>query len=489
MRLVLELKRRRPLHQRVFEFIRRSHRHERWFKRLILAATCVTIVCLLGVLPRGRYLVAALASEARRATRSAIGLPTPRSEIDEQWRRYREHGIAESRQALIGVYAGAEPGNQRLMRYAGLDPDHGLLRWGNYDHTLLLPATIFETDESGRSYRLRPNTRAIWVRNLTLKSGVLMFFLVLDGPGLAAALEGTSGIPVETSRQTTNSWGLRGPEPDPDAPLRGIVLGDSYMQGMFIGDRETPPECLGRYLEDQLETRVSILNAGVLGYSPEQYYYSLLAFADRFRPHFVVVSVFTNDFGDLYDVATKGKADWEEGKYWLDRIAQLCKSRQWPHLIVPVPFETHLFGRRKAGFYPGIISNILEVNSTMFLDPSEDFINAQLELVIAGERKGQRPMGCLLFNGHIGDGHFSALGSKVWAASVGRRLVLLLEKDRVAREKQPGPGQSTERAPHPPVGGTGRLDRGDRQRVRPVLVRAERDAVIEPVVRTGSRPE
>jgi hypothetical protein len=84
-----------------------------------------------------------------------------------------------------------------------------------------------------------------------------MFFLVPDGPGLAAALEGTSGIPVETSRQTTNSWGLRGPEPDPHAPLRGIVLGDSFMQGMFIGDRETPPECLRSYLEDQLETRVS----------------------------------------------------------------------------------------------------------------------------------------------------------------------------------------------------------------------------------------
>ena len=452
MRLVLELERRRPLRQRVFEFIRRSHRHERWFKRWILAATCLTMGLLLGALPRGRYLVAILASEARRATRWAIGLPVPRSEIDEQWRRYREHGIAESRQALIRDYALTEPGNQRIMRYAGLDPEHGLLRWGNYDHTLLLPATIFEADESGRSYRFRPNTRAIWVRNLTLKTGVLMFFLVPDGPGLAAALEGTSGIPVETSRQTTNSWGLRGPEPDPHAPLRGIVLGDSYMQGMFIGDRETPPECLGRYLEDQLETRVSILNAGVLGYSPEQYYYSLLAFGDRFQPHFVVVSVFTNDFGDLYDVATKGRGDWDEGKYWLDRIVQLCRSRQWPHLIVPVPFETHLFGRRRAGFYPGILSNILEVNSTMFLDLSEDFINAQLELVIAGERKGNRPMGCPLFNGQIGDGHFSAIGSKVWAASVGRRLVLLLEKDRVAREKfrgATGSGGVALRAPTP----------------------------------------
>ncbi len=80
-----------------------------------------------------------------------------------------------------------------------------------------------------------------------------MFFLVPDGPGLADAIRGTPAMPVETSRQTTNSWGLRGPEPELDAPLRGIVLGDSFMQGMFIGDDETPPECLRRYLQGRPE--------------------------------------------------------------------------------------------------------------------------------------------------------------------------------------------------------------------------------------------
>ena len=31
------------------------------------------------------------------------------------------------------------PDVQRLMRYAGLDPEHGLLRWGNYDRTSAAP--------------------------------------------------------------------------------------------------------------------------------------------------------------------------------------------------------------------------------------------------------------------------------------------------------------------------------------------------------------
>ena len=63
------------------------------------------------------------------------------------------------------------------------------------------------------------------------------------------------------------------------------------------------------------------MNTGVLGYSPEQYYYSLIAFADRFRPHFVIVSVFVNDFNhNLSEALSRGVGDWEEGKYWLDKI-------------------------------------------------------------------------------------------------------------------------------------------------------------------------
>ena len=82
-----------------------------------------------------------------------------------------------------------------------------------------------------------------------------------------------------------------------------------------------------------------------------------------------------------------------------------------------------------------MITNVLDLNSLMFLDPTDDFIDAHLEVVIDGERKGRRQQGCTLFNEDIGDGHFSAAGSEVWASSVGLRLVLLLERDRLIRER------------------------------------------------------
>ena len=122
-----------------------------------------------------------------------------------------------------------------------------------------------------------------------------------------------------------------------------------------------------------------------------------------------------------------GKGDWDEGKYWLEKIIQFCRSREWTYLVVPVPYEPLLLGRRKAGYYPGTLSNILEETSLTFLDPSDDLLNAHLELVVAGERIGKRPFGCPLFNVQIDDGHFSALGSKAWAQTVGRRLALLLD--------------------------------------------------------------
>jgi lysophospholipase L1-like esterase len=412
--------------ERFFDFVERDNRHERWFKRAIGCAMLVAIVVPLVALPRGRDALAETASLARKAGHAALFQPIPRSEVDEDWHRFRLRGIAESRRRLSEIYASTEPAYQTLMLYAGLDPDHGLLRWGNYDKTLLLPSTVFEPDDQGRSYRMRPCTASIWLREVSIQSGVLAFFLVPDRPELRDAIKGTPAIPVDESKQSTNSWGLRGREPEPDAPVRGIVLGDSFMQGLFADEEHTPPECLRRDLEGRLKTRVSILNTGVLGYSPEQYYYSLVAFADRFQPQFVVVSVFANDFGEANEV-TKGGGDWDEGKYWLDRILSFTQARGWTCLVVPVPTADRTLARRKSGFYPGAISNVLNTSATVFLNPAEAFVNAHLRLLIEAEERGEHPSGCLLYNEKIHDGHFSALGAQVWAETVGRRLALLLE--------------------------------------------------------------
>src|SRR4029077_16905488 len=128
-------------------------------------------------------------------------------------------------------------------------------------------------------YRFRPNVRSIWVRNFPVRGQVKAYFQVPLKPELVEIVKGTGAQIVDESTQTTNSWGLRGPEPDLSARWRGIVLGDSYMQGLFVGDLETPIECLKRNLKARLHAPVEILNTGHLGYSPEQYYFTLLEYA------------------------------------------------------------------------------------------------------------------------------------------------------------------------------------------------------------------
>jgi hypothetical protein len=426
------LVRRRPPVQGSFAFVERSRLLARRFKAVIVLGTLLSVALLLGSSASGRYLARRLETRARWALLGLVGLPPDREEIEADWQRKRLYDIDQTRAKLRSTYSQYDPPMRRLLDYAGLDPDHALLRWGNFDRTLYLPSTVFEPDDSGRSYRFRPNTRSIWVRNLKLKGGILAYFPVPVGPGLSENTAQTGALVVETSIQTTNSWGLRGPEPDLDAPLRGIILGDSYMQGLFVADDQTPSERLKRQLAGRLGGRAEVLNTGHLGYSPEQEYFTLREYADRFRPRFVVLSLFANDFGDLFE-ALEGKGDWEEGKYWLGQITQFCRTRQLVCLAVPAPWINQVEGARKAGSYPGKVSNILESIGMNYLDPIEEFTDEYLRQVAELRREGKPTSPNPLFNGQLGDGHFSPLGCEVWARAVAARLALLLERDHMSR--------------------------------------------------------
>ncbi|MDR3619092.1 MAG: SGNH/GDSL hydrolase family protein [Paludisphaera borealis] len=408
----------------------RQLRLARRFKLAILTITASIVVGLLSGTTVGRHAAHWAWTRPRWALLHAVGRSIDRSEIDADWRHRRLYDIKQARGKLKDAYDQYDPKMKGLLDYAGLDPAHALLRWGNFDKTLLLPSTVFEPDDSGRSYRFRPSLRSIWVRNLKLKGGILAYFAIPDGPRFDEVVEGTGAVVVKESLQMTNSWGLRGGEPDVGAAMRGIVLGDSYMQGLFVGDDETPSECLKRFLKERFKTTVEVLNTGHLGYSPEQEYYTLLEYADRIKPQFVILSLFANDFGDLFEVL-EGRGDWEENRYWIGKIDAFCKSRGIPCLAVPAPWVNQIEGPRHAGHYPGGISNILEAGGMSYFDPIEEFSEETDKLALKAAAEGKPTTPNPLFNGHLGDGHFSPLGSRLWGDSVGRRLALILERRRV----------------------------------------------------------
>jgi hypothetical protein len=426
-RLVARVVRHRAAPQRVFGFIERAERFDQTIKRAIVGVTIVGVAAMLAAVPSGRYLAGWLAGRARRAAIYLSGHEPGRDEIEADWQRRRQFDMASAIEKHRRTFGEYDEAQRRLLTFAGMDPDHVVLRWGNFDKTVMLPATVYEPDDSGRSYRLRPGVRSIWVRNFPMKGDVKAFFQVPDRPEAAELVKGTGATIVEGSAQTTNSWGLRGPEPQTAAPWRGIVLGDSYMQGLFVADDQTPTECLKRHLGKRLGGPIEVLNTGHLGYSTEQYYHALVEYAHRFPPQFVVVSVFANDFAGDIKVVLEGRGgDWDEGKFWLGRIRELCAGRGIPCLFVPAPWVHQLDEAQLSGNYPGPVSNASGVGALQFLDPIDAFADELLAIEIDGLKKGRPVTGDPLFNGRIGDGHFSPRGCEIWAERVGRRVALLL---------------------------------------------------------------
>jgi lysophospholipase L1-like esterase len=422
--------------QRELPFLARSRRREARFKRAILLATLAVVAAVVGLTPRLRFLALDSAGRLQREViRRLTGLEPTEDELDAARSRRRDETERSTRDSLTRYYESfAPPEIRALFDAAAMSPTTGLIGVGRATNGFLLSSDVFAPDPA-RSYRFRPNTASVWLRQVTLHNGPFGLFLVPDTPSVRAAASAAGAIVDETSRQTTNSWGLRGPEPDPAAPLRGIVLGDSFMQGMFNDDDHTPPLDLERALTSLTGRRASILNTGHIGYAPEQYYRTLEEYGPRFDPHFVVVSVCPNDLGDENRVLEGNADDLDEAARWLNAIAAWCRGRNIPVLVVLVPIDRQVLGIRRPGRYPDPIIDRLTGIAASCLDPFESFLDEHLRL----RRESDVPSGTsLLYNAKIHDNHFSPAGSRLWADLVARRLVQLVRAD-IVRVEPPRP--------------------------------------------------
>ncbi len=435
-----ELRKRAPsARQQMFPFLDRTTRLRRSFKRIILGATLLLLAGMIGATHSARYRLLLGAEQTHEfLARQLFGLEPDRTQVEAQWRVRRQHGIEETLNSLTNFYNGTTKEIKELFRVAGMDPEHALVRYGRADQAFVISPQVFELDEHGRSYRLRPNTRSVWLRQITIRGGPFAMFQVLDTPVHRAAAAAAGAIVDEGSIQNTNSWGLRGAEPDPSSAVRGIVLGDSFMQGMFNGDDDTPPLDLERSLQAIWKVPVSILNTGHIGYSPEQYYYALREFGDRFGPQFVVVSVCPNDFGEGQAVLL-GKGDWyKEAEFWLDEIRQWCNSRSVILLVVSVPTHIQVESTRRDAFYPGQACDIIHTISSHYCYPLDEFLDEHLRLAAIRDTKGTLSVDSKLYNRPIHDDHFSPAGAALWAQIVARRLARLFAF-QAAREGKPFP--------------------------------------------------
>ncbi|HEU5115542.1 MAG TPA: hypothetical protein VFT74_02590, partial [Isosphaeraceae bacterium] len=269
---------RSPVHQQVMPFLDRHKRLERAFKRLILLGTLAVIVAVLALSAPLRLQIASTWDHLRiEAGRRIIGLQPTRAQVDVLIERRRAQTMRTTFNSVKKYYETLKtnyPRLRHLFDVMQLDPKHLLMVSGRPDNAFIVSPGTFERDHKGRIYRLKPNTHSLWVFRINYLGGPFGMFLVPDTPEVRQAAHEAEAAIDGPSLHTTNSWGVRGPEPNVNADLRGLVLGDSFMQGMFNGDQDTPPINLERTLRKYSTGSVSILNTGVIGYSPRQYYFT-----------------------------------------------------------------------------------------------------------------------------------------------------------------------------------------------------------------------
>lgn len=113
-----------------------------------------------------------------------------------------------------------------------------------------------------------------------------------------AARDAQSSAPV---RVRINSAGYRGPELDgARSHRRVVVFGDSYVAAVRTREDRTFPARLGAHLSEATGEEFEVINAGVVGYGPDQVLLRMQDELPALEADLVVVALYSNnDYGDL----------------------------------------------------------------------------------------------------------------------------------------------------------------------------------------------
>ena len=125
-------------------------------------------------------------------------------------------------------------------------------------------------------------------------------YIVALKPGVKKGFIHNEANGGQTIIWATNRDSFRGPELQPKPAHRIMVYGDSNMQARFSRYDHTYPARLAALLGKAGIPGVEAVNAGIIGFGPDQ---SLIRFtleADKYRPDLVIFHFFAdNDYGDV----------------------------------------------------------------------------------------------------------------------------------------------------------------------------------------------
>jgi lysophospholipase L1-like esterase len=216
---------------------------------------------------------------------------------------------------------------------------------------VLLSRRMFRevTMDGERRYAYRPNLKKLGFR--TGASGFHWNMETEDTPEIRAALAG-----LETPLMVTASYDARGfrhvdPDLESSCTVRAMFLGDSFTDGLWVGDADTFVNVFGRLVRERDGVHLCPINAGVNGYgSPEEAYVLQHGYESAGRPRLVFVMFFANDVDADYAAVIDGTLAGLEPR-WRDSLAQIARMRQFAAdrgatlVLVAIPPAEQVFTR------------------------------------------------------------------------------------------------------------------------------------------------
>jgi hypothetical protein len=292
------------------------------------------------------------------------------------------------------VWESLPPEGRELLEAAGYASGQRFAAVGNFDSAFIFSSDVMLHDPY-RAYRFRPSQQISWVRAPSLSAQV-----PIPRTERTREILNRTGI-VITSTERINSLGCRGPEVgDPlSHDFRVLVLGDSFTEGILVEEPDTFCAHLGQMLSSAAGREVLVLNSGIIGYSTEQEYFTLVELAPRVHPHVAVVCFFANDVHHEHHAVMKrrySKGNWEAARHWLEKCRTYCRKNSIRLVIAVIPDRTQLDYRPSRLSYQYRVEAIAADLGVYFIDPYERFLShREEELFLADDHFG--PAGHRLF--------------------------------------------------------------------------------------------
>jgi lysophospholipase L1-like esterase len=221
-------------------------------------------------------------------------------------------------------------------------------------------------------YMYKPFLKKLGFR--TRASGLHWNMETEDTPAIRAAL-----AELDTPFIVTASYdelGFRNGDPNPASgcAARALFLGDSFTDGLWVGDADTFVSLYGRLVRERSGVMLCPVNAGVNGYGPfEEAFVLEHYFEQAGRPAFVFVMFFANDVDADYDGVIKGTIA-DRDRRWRDSLAQIARIKRFASshgatlVLAAIPPAEQVFARSSQENYQNVLRAFSEREGIRFVN-------------------------------------------------------------------------------------------------------------------------